>query len=164
MRLFAALALASLTLLAVAAPVRAEEWGAIVPGKSTPASVRAQYGPPTKIQAQKLEGYDTAQWVYEGAQAPAGLVRLTVDFGLLTAAGYQKDVVRAFRLDPKAGVFNRTLVLDGWGIPATIGRDGEFEVFVYAQGLVVYFDAEGRIVQTMVFTPPQALSGTPAQR
>lgn len=164
MSLPAALVLASLTLLAPAAPARAADWGTIVPGKSTPESMRALYGQPTKTQAQKVEGYDTTQWVYEGAKAPAGILRLTVDFGLLTAAGYQKDVVRSFRLDPKPGVFNRTLVLDGWGTPAKVGRDGEFEIFVYEQGLLVYFDKEGRIVQTMIFTPPQPLPGTPAQR
>ena len=164
MRLLAALVLAGLTLLAPAAPARAADWGTIVPGKSTPESMRAVYGSPTKTQALKVEGYDTTHWVYEGAQAPPGILRLTVDFGLLTAAGYQKDVVRSFRLDPKPGVFNRTLVLDGWGIPAKIGRDGEFEIFVYEQGLLVYFDKQGWVVQTMVFTPPQPLPGTPAQR
>lgn len=164
MRLPVALALASLTLLAPAVPARGAEWGTIVPGASTTDSTRALYGQPTKTQAQKVEGYDTTQWVYEGAKAPAGILRLTVDFGLLTAAGYQKDVVRSFRLDPKPGVFNRTLVLDGWGTPAKVGRDGEFEIFVYEQGLLVYFDTQGWLVQTMIFTPPQPLPGTPAQR
>ena len=164
MRLFAAVVLASLTLLAPAAAARAADWGTIVPGKSTSESMRAVYGPPTKSQAQKVEGYDTTQWVYEGAQAPPGILRLTVDFGLLTAAGYQKDVVRSFRLDPKPGVFNRSLVLDGWGTPAKVGRDGEFEIFVYEQGLLVYFDKEGRIAQALIFTPPQPLPASPAQR
>jgi hypothetical protein len=159
-----ALVLASLTLLAPAVPARAADWGTIVPGRSTPESMRAVYGPPTRTQAQKVEGYDTTQWVYEGAQAPAGIVRLTVDFGLLTAAGYQKDVVRSFRLDPKPGVFNRTLVMDGWGTPTRVRRDGEFEIFVYEQGLLVYFDKEGRIAQALIFTPPQPLPATPAQR
>ncbi len=159
-----ALVLLGLAVLAASAPAPASDWGTVVPGESTPESMRAVYGQPTKTQALKVEGYDTTQWVYEGAQAPPGILRLTVDFGLLTAAGYQKDVVRSFRLDPKPGVFNRTLVLDGWGTPARIGRDGEFEIFVYEQGLLVYFDKQGWIVQTMVFTPPQPLPGTPAQR
>lgn len=151
-------------LVAVTAPAPAAEWGTIVPGVSTTDAVRAQYGQPTKSQAQKVEGYDTTQWIYEGAAAPAGIARLTVDFGLLTAAGYKKDVVRSFRLDPKPGVFNRTLVLDGWGPPAKVGREGGLEVFLYDQGLLVYFDQEGRLVQSMIFTPPQALPATPGQR
>ncbi|MBI2161985.1 MAG: hypothetical protein HYU25_16680 [Candidatus Rokubacteria bacterium] len=160
----AALVVAWFVLLPPAAPARAAEWGTIVPGTSTTDSVRAQYGQPTKSQAQQVEGYDTTQWVYEGVQAPAGIVRLTVDFGLLTAAGYKKDVVRSFRLDPKPGVFNRTLVMDGWGTPTRIGRDGEFEVFLYEHGLLVYFDKEGRIAQALIFTPPQPLPAAPAQR
>ena len=160
----AALVVAWCVLLLPAAPARAAEWGTLVPGTSTTDSVRAQYGQPTKSQAQKVEGYDTTQWVYEGARAPAGIVRLTVDFGLLTAAGYKKDVVRSFRLDPKPGVFNRTLAMDGWGTPTRVGRDGEFEIFLYEQGLLVYFDKEGRIAQTLIFTPPQPLPATPAQR
>lgn len=159
-----ALVLLGLAVLAVAPAAPAAEWGTIVPGVSTTDSVRAHYGPPVKSQAQKVEGYDATQWVYEGAQAPPGIQRLTVDFGLLTAAGFKKDVVRSFRLDPKPGVFNRNLVLDGWGPPAQIGRDGEFDIFLYEQGLLVYFDKEGRLVQTMIFTPPQPLPATPAQR
>ncbi len=155
------LVVASLGLLALAASALAAEWGTIVPGKSTTASIRAQYGQPTKSQTQKVEGYDATQWVYEGAQAPTGLHRLTVDFGLLTAGGYKHDVVRSFRLDPKPGVFNRKLVLDGWGTPTKIGRDGEFEIFLYEDGLLVYFDKEGQAVQAMVFTPPQPLPATP---
>jgi len=160
-RRIGALLFASLGLLALAAPALASEWGTIVPGKSTTASVRAVYGQPTTSRLQKVEGYEATQWVYEGAQAPAGLRRLTVDVGLLTAAGYKADVVRSFRLEPKPGVFNRKLILDGWGTPTKIGRDGEFEIFLYEDGLLVYFDKEGQAVQAMVFTPPQPLSADP---
>jgi hypothetical protein len=159
-----ALVVASLGLLAFAGSAAASEWGTIVPGKSTTESIRSVYGPPTRSLAQKVEGYDAIQWVYEGAQAPAGLHRLTLDFGLLTAPGFKPDVVRAFRLDPKPGVFNRKLVLDGWGTPTKIGRDGEFEIFLYEDGLLVYFDKEGQAVQAMVFTPPQPLPASPSQR
>ena len=160
MRRAGLLALALLAVLARAAP--ASEWGTISPGTSTTESVRAQYGPPTKAEAQKIEGYDATQWVYEGAAAPAGIQRMTVDFGLMTAAGFKKDTVRAFRLDPKPNIFQRPSVLSGWGPPTKVGRDGEFEIFLYEDGLLVYFDAQGWNVQAMIFTPPQPVSAEPS--
>lgn len=159
-----ALVLLVLAVLVGTAPAPAAEWGTIIPGISTTDTVRARYGQPAKSRTQKVEGYDTTQWIYEGAGAPSGIVRLTVDFGLLTAAGYKKDVVRSFRLDPRPGIFNRKLVVDGWGPPAKVGREGELEVYLYEQGLLVYFDKEGEAVQAMIFTPPQAQPGTPGQR
>lgn len=161
MRRIAVLLLTALGLLALATSAPASEWGTIVPGESTTESVRARYGPPSRSLTPRVEGYDTLQWIYEGAQAPAGLHRLTVDFGLLTAGGFKGDVVRSFRLDPKPGMFNRKLVLDGWGPPTRTGRDGEFEIFLYDDGLLVYFDAAGDVVQAMVFTRPQPRAATP---
>lgn len=139
------------------ASAHASEWGTIVTGSSTMESVRAQYGGPTKTEAQKVDNYDTATWVYEGAQAPGGLVRLVVDFGILQAGGYRRDLVRSFKLEPKPGVFDRTTVLAGWGPPDRVGNQGDAEVFFYALGLVVIFDKEGWLAQTLVFTPPQPL-------
>lgn len=158
------LAVLLVLLAALAGPARAADWGLIEPGASTVESVRARYGQPSRATSQKIEGYDAAQWVYEGAQAPAGIVRMTVDFGLLTAAGYKPGVVRSFRLDPKPGVFNKKLVVDGWGEPARVGRDAGFEVFLYAEGLLVYFDKDSSNATAMVFTPPQPLGPAPAQR
>jgi hypothetical protein len=147
-----------------AAPARASEWGGIVPASSTMESVRAQYGGPTRTQAQKLDNYDTATWIYDGAQAPRGLVRMTVDFGILQAGGYRRDVVRSLKLEPKPGVFDRRVVLAGWGPPDRAGQQGGAEVFVYAEGLVVLFDKEGREAQSMMFTPPQPLEpATPSR-
>jgi len=133
----------------------ASEWGTIVPGTTTMEAVRTQYGGPTKTETQKTDNYDTASWVYEGVQAPVGLLRMVVDFGILRAAGYRRDVVRSFRIEPKPGVFNRKVVLAGWGPPDRVGRQADTEVFYYAEGLVVMFDKEGLQAQTLVFTPPQ---------
>jgi len=152
MRWLAALAL----LLSMVAPVTASEWGQITPGQSTATAVRARYGAPTKEIPQKIEGYDAAQWLYEGAQAPTGIMKLIVDFGLLTPAGYRKDVVRTFRLEPKPEIFNRRLVLDGWGPPTRAGKEGELEFFFYDKGLLVYFEKESERVLAMIFTMPQA--------
>jgi hypothetical protein len=142
-------------LLLSPAPAPASEWGNIVPAMSTMETVRAQYGGPTKTETQKTDNYDTASWIYEGAQAPPGLIRMVVDFGILQAGGYRRDVVRSFRLEPKHGIFHRRIVLLGWGHPQRVGKQGEAEVFYYADGLVVIFDKEGFDAQMLVFTPPQ---------
>jgi hypothetical protein len=157
--------LALVSVLAIPmAPAAASEWGTIVPGTTTMEAVRAQHGGPTKTEAQKTDNYDTASWVYEGAQAPVGLLRMVVDFGILHAGGYRRDVVRSFKIEPKPGVFNRKIVLAGWGPPDRVGRQGETEVFYYSEGLVVMFDKEGLQAQTLVFTPPQPVdSGKPSR-
>jgi hypothetical protein len=151
----------------VTAPAPAADWGQIKPGTSTQAEVRSRYGAPTRETSQKVEGYDTLQWLYEGPQAPVGMKKMTVDFGLLTPSGYRKDVVRTFRLEPKHDVFNRKLVLDGWGLPPRAGKEGELEFFLYAEGLLVYFGQDENEVLAMIFTLPQKLppaSATPPQR
>ena len=144
-------------LLVCAAPARASEWGTIVPATSTMESVRARYGSPTKTETQKTDNYDTATWIYEGPQAPGGLIRMVVDFGILQASGYRRDVVRSFKLEPKHGIFHRRIVLLGWGEPQRVGKQGDSEIFYYADGLVVIFDKEGFDAQTLVFTPPQPI-------
>jgi len=153
-----------LVLLTLAAcPAAAADWGLITPGRTTIEAVRARYGQPTTIEAKKVDSYDTVQWIYEGAQAPVGMSRMTVDFGILTAQGYKADVVRDFRLDTKPASFNKKLVLDGWGEPSKVGKDGDFEIFLYEDGLLVYFDKSGWNVLTMVFTVPQPTSAPDAR-
>jgi hypothetical protein len=143
--------------LLLAAPALAAEWGQIKPGATTEPDVRKRYGAPTRESAQKIEGYDSTQWVYEGPQAPSGIVKLIIDFGILTPAGFKKDVVRTFRLEPKPEIFNRKLVLDGWGPPSRVGKEGESEFFLYEDGLLVYFGKDAHEVTVLIFTPPQKL-------
>jgi len=150
--------------LLLAAAAEAADWGQIKPGVSTQADVRARYGAPTRETPQKVESYDTLQWTYEGALAPSGITKMIVDFGLLTPSGYKKEVVRTFRLEPKGDVFNRKLVIDGWGPPARMGKEGDAEFFLYEQGLLVYFGPDGKQATVMIFTPPQKIppaSGSP---
>jgi len=140
----------------MALPAAAADWGQIQPAVSTQSEVRGRYGAPSRETTQKVEGYDTVQWVYEGTQAPGGIAKMIVDFGILTPAGYKKDVVRTFRLEPKPDIFNRKLVVDGWGPPSRMGKEGESEFFFYEQGLLVYFGGkDSRDVTVMIFTPPQ---------
>lgn len=142
-------------------PVAAAEWGTVVAGTSTKESVAARYGQPTKNTTQKLQGYDTTEWTYEGRQAPPGMRRLVIDFGLLTPSGYRPGVVRSFKLEPKPGVFTRDTILRGWGEPARVGREGNSEVFFFEEGLLVYFEPGGEDAKQMTFTLPQPPADRP---
>lgn len=143
-------------------PAAAAEWGGISPGTTTMDAVRGRYGPPSREVTQKVEGYDTRQWIYEGGRAPSGIRRLTVEFGMLTPAGFRRDVVRLFMLEPARGVFDRQVILTGWGKPSGATPPGEPPAFYYQDGLIVYFDRDGQSAERMVFTPPQPSARTPA--
>jgi hypothetical protein len=147
--------------LLIVAPVLGAEWGQIRPGITPQTVVRARYGAPTRETPQKIEGYDAAQWVYEGARAPSGMLRMTVDFGLLSPSGYQKDIVRTFKLEPKPEIFNKRLIMDGWGTPTRAGREGELEFFLYQDGLLVYFEKDSERAIALIFTLPQPMPSGP---
>ena len=151
--LIAALTMA--TLLVGRGSVAAEEWGAIDPGVSTTDQVRARYGAPSKETSAKADGYDTVRWVYEGARAPGGIERMTIDYGLLTPQGYKPTVVRVLRLEPKPKIFGRNTVIQAWGVPDGISQQNDLDVFFYKTGLLVNFDKEGDEAALLTFTPPQ---------
>jgi hypothetical protein len=146
---------ALLSLLALAGPAAAAEWGGIEPGASTTQSVRQRYGPATSESAVKVEGYDTQQWVYEGDKAPTGLIRMTVEFGLLTPSGYKPTVVRLLKLEPRPFIFGRGTIVQGWGVPDGVGNQDGLVTAFYREGLFVVFDKEGQTAVTMIFTIPQ---------
>ena len=135
--------------------VAAEQWGGIEPGESTMAAVKSLRGTATRTAKQKVDGYDTEEWVYEDAKAPAGIRRLIVDFGLVTPAGYRPDLVRSMRIEPKPGAFDKTSVTTGWGAPSGFGKDGDIEFYFYTEGLFVYFAKDGQGVAALTFTLPQ---------
>jgi len=57
--------------------------------------------------------------------------------------------------------------VDGWGPPTRVGKEGDAEIFLYEQGLLVYFSPDAKQVTVMIFTPPQKLppaTGAPPQR
>jgi len=149
------LALVLLVLAGALGVAEAAEWRTIRPGESTQSAVREQFGQPTKVTSHKVEGYDSAQWIYEDTQAPTGMTRVTVDYGILTPQGYRADVVRQMLLEPHKGIFTRRAVTDGWGEPDASDVEGEAKVLRYRSGLFVYFDKEGWLAQKMYFTPPQ---------
>lgn len=133
----------------------AAEWGAIVPGTSTMQSVTAMYGAPSKTTTIKIDGYDSAEWVYEDGRTPPGIRRLTIDFGMLKSSTYAPDVVRTFTLEPRPGIFQRPAVVNGWGEPSSVGKKDAVPYFFYEAGLFVFFDAAGWNAERLVFTPPQ---------
>jgi hypothetical protein len=139
----------------LAGPAAAEEWGGIEPGVTTIEQVRARYGAPSKETRAKVEGHDTIQWTFEGARAPGGVQRLTVDYGLLTPQGYKQTVVRAFQLEPKPKIFGKNTVAQAYGPPDAIAMQNEQETFFYKSGLVVIFTKDGTDTVMMTFTPPQ---------
>jgi hypothetical protein len=145
--------------LGVAAPaaVWAAGWGGIEPGETTMAEVRERYGAPTRESKQKVEGYDTTTWVYEGNKAPIGMVRMIIDLGLLKPDGFKPDLVRVFVLEPKPTIFPLQAILDGWGVPAAAGDQRGFPTMFYEVGLVVVFEKQGQWAESMTFTVPQPL-------
>ncbi len=133
----------------------AAEWGTVVPGESTAAGVRAEYGEPSTVAKKKVDGYDTIEWTYEGGRAPAGMIRMVLEFGVLKPSGYLPDVVRDFRLEPKPGVFTRREIVIGWGKPDQGGEQDGVPLFVYKSGLIVYFDKDVINAVSMWFTVPR---------
>jgi hypothetical protein len=140
----------------------AAEWGTIAPGESTTDGVRAGFGVPSKAEKVKTDGYDTLQWTYEGDRAPAGMIRMFVQFGVLKPSGYQPNVVRTFRLDPKPRVFTRRQIVVGWGKPDKAGTQDGVPLFIYNSGLTVYFDKDIINAVSMWFTAPRPATGAEA--
>lgn len=153
-----------IAVLALCGAAAGAEWGAIVPGTSTMEAVRAQYGGPTRTETQKVEGYDTTSWIYEGTQAPTGITRMVVDFGLLQAGGFQRGIVRSLRLEPHPFIFTRDMILTGWGMPTAFSKQGGSDSFFYRDGLLVVFDKDAWSAVSMVFTPPQPSDQVPPSR
>jgi hypothetical protein len=149
-----AVALLAVVLLLPVAAVAAG-WANIEPGVSTTQDVRERFGAPSNETSAKVEGYDTVQWIYEGERAPAGIMRMTVDFGLLTPTGYKPTAVRLLKLEPKPFIFGRRTVIEGWGIPDGVGNREGFVSFFYKDGLFVVLDKEGETATDMIFSLPQ---------
>jgi hypothetical protein len=133
------------------------DWGLINPGETTMDAVRRQYGNPTRTVTQKVDGYDSAEWVYEEGQAPTGMIRMVVEFGILSPTGYLPQIVRSVLLHPKPGTFNRPLVVQGWGEPTATGAQSGSPAYLYEEGLFVVFDDALWEVKTMLFVPKQKI-------
>jgi hypothetical protein len=148
--------------LALPAAACAASWGGIEPGNTTLEQVRERYGAPSKETKQKVEGYDTTTWIYEGPKAPGGTNRMVVDFGILKPDGYKPGLVRVFVIEPKPTIFAVQTIVDGWGLPSLSGDQGGYPTMVYEEGLVVVFDKQTLWASSMTFTVPQPLPQRPA--
>jgi hypothetical protein len=144
--------------VALISPAHAEEWGGIAPGTTLKFQVRERFGAPSREVKNRVEQYDTIEWLYEQGKAPAGIRQMQVQFGLLTPRGFNPDVVRALTLTPRSGVFTRRDILTGWGQPDRIGAEKEKgqRIFIYNSGLVVLFDKNEQLAETLLFSPPQS--------
>jgi hypothetical protein len=151
-----------LVILALSGPALGADWGGIQPGVTTQEQVRERYGPATRTTSKKLEGYDTTESIYEGGQAPTGMVRMVVEYGMLTPQGYRPALVRVFRLDPKPFIYGKNTVVDGWGIPDRAATEQGRDYFFYESGLLVTFDKDGVSASSMYFTVPQTRPAAPA--
>jgi outer membrane protein assembly factor BamE (lipoprotein component of BamABCDE complex) len=151
-------------LLLFAGAAQAAEWQTIRPGESIQDDVRAQFGQPTRVTSRQIEGYDSPRWQYEGAQAPRGILRVTIDFGLLSPQGYKANVVRVMQVEPRPGVFSRETILTGWGEPDGVKTENGIPSILYQSGLIVTFDKDGKAATLLVFTPPQKLPASPPTR
>lgn len=150
--------LVALLLLALGPAVLwAADWGGVTPGTSVQEDIRRLFGPPTQERSAKEEGYETREWIYEGAEAPAGLIKVRVEFGLLEPDGFKPNTVRAFVLYPKENRFPVSAIQAGWGRPARSGLDQETgrPILQYDAGLVVVLDKDGRWAEEMYFVIPQ---------
>jgi hypothetical protein len=140
----------------------AASWGGIEPGDTTIEQVRERYGAPSKETKQKTDNYDTTTWIYEGTNAPTGINRMVVDFGILKPDGYKPNLVRVFVIEPRQSIFAVQTVIDGWGLPSAAGDQGGYPTMLYEEGLVVVFDKQANWAESMTFTVPQPLPQTPA--
>jgi hypothetical protein len=149
-------ALLILILVAGTAPhALAAQWGNIEPGVTTMEQVRDLYGRPTRESRALVDAYETRKWIYERSQAPEGLVRLTVDFGLLVKGTYEPSVTRLVTLDPKPLIFVRKTVIDGWGLPDREGLMEGLPTFIYQEGLFAMFQKDGESAVRLIFSIPQ---------
>ena len=152
-------ALVLVALLVLAGVAGAAGWGGITPGESTRRDVEARYGRPTQERAVTEGGLTGSEWTYGGAQAPAGLDRLVVGFGLLRRGTFVPELVRVVMLYPKPRVFTVPELIAGWGKPDGIGTDqqsGRSILRWEARGILAALDQKEEFAEVLVFAPEQA--------
>ncbi len=160
----AALGLAVIVgLLAAAGDLCAASWGGLTPGETTQAGVQTLYGKPSRERALVEEGRTVAEWTYAGPQAPSGLERMVVSFGLMVGGRFVPDMVRSVALYPKAHVFPLGAIANGWGRPDAVGTEeasGRPSFHYNTLGLLIILDRTGQWAEFMLFGPRQASAGS----
>ena len=156
------LALAAV-LLAGTRDLGAESWGGLTPGETVRAGVEALYGRPSRERSLIEEGRTVAEWTFTGAQAPRGLERMVISFGLMAGGGFVPDVVRAVTLYPKPHVFALRVILGGWGSPDAIGTEeasGRPTFHYRSRGLLIILDKTGSWAELLLFGPRLPAGGS----
>ena len=153
----------SLTLLAAGGDVGAESWGGITPGETTRAGVESLYGRPSRERTLVDEGRTVAEWTYAEERAPRGVMRMVVNYGLMSGDRFIPDVVRSVTLYAKAQVFTLPSISAGWGEPDAIGTEeasGRPSFHYRTRGLLIVFDKTGSWAEILVFGPRQPAGGS----
>ena len=151
------------TLLAALGDVGAESWGGITPGETTRAGVERLYGRPSRERSMVDEGRTVAEWTYAEDRAPRGLVRMVVNYGLMSGDRFVPDAVRSVTLYPKPQVFTLRAISSGWGEPDAIGTEeasGRPSFHYRTRGLLVVFDKTGSWAELLLFGPRQTAGGS----
>jgi hypothetical protein len=152
-----------MTLLALRGDVGAESWGGITPGETTRADVERLFGRPSRERTIVDEGRTVAEWTYAEERAPRGLVRMVVNYGLMSGDRFVPDVVRSVTLYPKPQVFTLRTISTGWGEPDAIGTEeasGRPSFHYRTRGLLIVFDKTGSWAELLLFGPRLPAGGS----
>jgi hypothetical protein len=150
-------------LLAPPGDVGAESWGGITPGETTRAGVESLYRRPSRERSTVDEGRTVVEWTYAEDRAPRGLVRMVVNYGLMSGERFVPDVVRSVTLYPKPHVFPLRTISTGWGEPDAIGTEeasGRPSFHYRTRGLLVVFDKTGSWAELLLFGPRLPAGGS----
>ena len=153
----------SLALLTSTGNVGAESWGGITPGETTRADVEGLYGRPSRERTLVDEGRTVAEWTYAEARAPRGLIRMVINYGLMSGDRFIPDVVRSVTLYAKAHLFPLPTIASGWGEPDAVGTEeasGRHSFHYRTRGLLIVFDKTGSWAEILVFGPRQPAGGS----
>ncbi len=153
--------LTGLALFAWASLAPAATWGGITPGQTTRGEVEARYGRPTRERVVTQEGRTGSEWTYAGDQAPRGIDRMVIGFGLLGPQGLVPDLVRSLALYPRARIFSVEFLVAGWGKPDAIGTEEQTgrPSFRYdGRALFVILDHTGQWAEMLLFGPEKPAS------
>jgi hypothetical protein len=151
------------TLLAPPGDLGAESWGGITPGETTRAGMESLYGRPSRERSIVDEGRTVVEWTYAEDRAPRGLVRMVVNYGLMSGDRFAPDVVRSLTLYPKPHVFPLRSISTGWGEPDAIGTEeasGRPSFHYRTRGLLVVFDKTGSWAELLLFGPRLPAGGS----
>jgi hypothetical protein len=151
------------TLLTPGREVGAENWGGITPGETTRADVERLYGRPSRERSMVDEGRTVAEWTYAEDRAPRGLVRMVINYGLMSGERFLPDVVRSVTLYPKPQIFTLPAISRGWGEPDAIGTEeasGRPSFHYRTRGLLIVFDKTGSWAELLLFGPRPSAGGS----